>query len=186
LLGNLTLVTGALNASMSHGPWPTKKEALEEHSLLILNRELLKAPAWDEQSIQARGSAITELLLAIWRGPQHFMPQGWKLVEAESWADNAKMPLDDVTAAYTGGSEHLRTMLERLAAEPGRRWRFADLEAELGWPRGRIAGVSGGYAQGRQKQFDGQRPWHLHLTSAGVWEIWMDVERAAAIKPPQE
>lgn len=186
LLGNLTLVTGALNASMSHGAWLTKKEALEEHSLLILNRELVKGPAWNERSIEARGSSITELLLAIWRGPQHFMPQGWKLVEAESWADKAEMRLEDVTAAYAGGSEHLRTMLERLAAEPGRRWRFPDLEAELGWPRGRIAGVSGGYAQGRQKQFGGKRPWHLHLTSAGVWEIWMDVERAAAISPPQE
>jgi len=92
------------------------------------------------------------------------------------------MPLDDVVAAYAAGSPHLRTMLERLAAEPGRRWRFADLEATLGWPRGRIAGISGGYGQGMKKQLGGKRPWHIHLTSAGVWELWMDAERAAAIQ----
>jgi hypothetical protein len=182
LLGNLTLVTGALNASMSNGAWATKKAALEEHSLLLLNRELVKAPAWDEQSIKSRGLDLTEHALAIWRGPQHFMPAGWNLVEAESWAEEADMTLDDVAAAYAAGSSYLRTMLDRLAAEPGRRWRFAELEAELNWPRGRIAGVSGGYAQAMKKQFGGKRPWHLHLTSGGVWELWMDGHRAAAIQ----
>jgi hypothetical protein len=182
LLGNLTLVTGSLNAAMSNGAWTTKRVALDEHSLLLLNRELVKKPEWNEQMIQTRGQNLTEHLLEIWRGPQHFMPDGWKLVEAESWGDDAEMPLEDVAAAYAAGSTHLRAMLERLAAEPGRRWRFAGLETELGWPRGRIAGVSGGYGQGLKKQFGGKRPWHLHLTSEGAWELWMDAERAAAIR----
>jgi len=184
LLGNLTLVTGALNASMSNGAWTTKKLALEQHSLLMLNRGLVKEPVWDEDMIMARGLDLTTLILDIWRGPQHFMPEGWKLVEAESWAEDAAMPLDDVAAAYTAGSTHLRTMLGRLAAEPGRRWQFAELEAALGWPRGRIAGISGGYGQGMKKQFGGKRPWHVHLTNTGVWELWMDADRAAAIQTP--
>jgi hypothetical protein len=181
LLGNLTLVTGPLNASMSNAAWSIKKSALDDHSLLLLNRELVKKQEWDEEAIQARGQDLTEHLLEIWRGPQHFMPDGWKLVEAESWAEDAEMPLDDVAAAYAAASPHLRTMLERLAAEPGRRWRFGELETELGWPRGRIAGISGGYGQGLKKQFNGKRPWHVHLTSTGAWELWVDAERAAAI-----
>jgi hypothetical protein len=92
------------------------------------------------------------------------------------------MPLDDVLAVHQEGSGYLRTMLARLAEEPERRWGFADLEAELGWPRGRIAGISGGYAQGMRKKFGGKRPWHVHLTDAGLWELWMDAERAAAIR----
>jgi hypothetical protein len=184
LLGNLTLVTGALNASMSNGTWAAKKGGLEEHSLLLLNRELIKQATWDESKIEARGLDLTAHILEIWHGPQHYMPDGWKLVEAESWADEAAMPPDDVAAAYAAGSAHLRTMLGRLAAEPGRRWRFGELEAALGWPRGRIAGISGGYGQGMKKQFGGKRPWHVHLTSAGAWELWMDGERAAIIDAP--
>jgi hypothetical protein len=186
LLGNLTLVTGPLNASMSNAPWGSKREALEDHSLLLLNRDLVKQAAWDEASIHARGAALVDALLGIWRGPQHFMPEGWKLVEAESWAEDAEMPLDDVIAVYDAAGAHFRTMLEHLGAEPGRRWRFADLEAELGWPRGRIAGISGGYGQGLKKKLGGKRPWHVHLTSGGVWELWMDDQRAAAIRARQQ
>lgn len=134
--------------------------------------------------IQARGLDLITHILEIWRGPQDYMPEGWKLVEAESWADEADMPIDDVVAAYAAGSQHLRAMLEHLAADPGRRWRFADLEAALGWPRGRIAGISGGYGQGLKKRFGGKRPSHVHLTSAGEWELWMDADRAAAIEAP--
>jgi hypothetical protein len=182
LLGNLTLVTGSLNGSMSNAAWDKKKSALDEHSLLLLNRELVKEPSWDEQSIEARSGNLTAHVLAIWRGPQDFMPEGWKPIEAESWPDEADMPLDDVSGVYADGSGHLRSMLERLAADPGRRWRFEDLEAALGWPRGRIAGISGGYGQGLKKRYGGKRPWHVHLASDGSWELWMDAERATAIQ----
>ena len=36
-LGNLTLTTGRLNASLSNGPWDEKRTALEKHSTLLLN-----------------------------------------------------------------------------------------------------------------------------------------------------
>jgi hypothetical protein len=181
LLGNLTLVTGPLNAAMSNGPWSAKQQGLEEHSLLLLNRELVRTESWDEKQILSRGAALTRLIETIWPGPQHYMPIGWQAVEAESWADEAAMPIGDVVAVYAGASDHLRTMLDRLAAEPGRRWPYGELEAELAWPRGRIAGISGGYGQGMKKRFAGKRPWHVHLTSAGAWEMWMDQERAEAI-----
>jgi hypothetical protein len=70
-LGNLTLVTGKLNSSSSNGPWASKKDALREHSVLRLNWRLLKDdPAeWDEQSIAKRTEELTDLILAIWPGP---------------------------------------------------------------------------------------------------------------------
>jgi hypothetical protein len=182
LLGNLTLVTGPLNAAMSNGPWPVKREGLDEHSVLLLNRELVRLQQWGESEIAARGAALTEAITEIWPGPQHFMPAGWQAVEAESWAEDADMALEDVLAVYAAAGDHLRAMLDRLATEPGRRWAYGDLEQELGWPRGRIAGISGGYGQGMKKRFGGKRPWHIHLTRAGAWEMWMDAERAAAIQ----
>jgi len=43
--GNLTLLTGKLNSKVSNGPWlgrGGKREGLEAHDVLFLNRELLK------------------------------------------------------------------------------------------------------------------------------------------------
>ncbi len=42
-VGNLTLVTGKLNPSMSNGSWPKKRSALRTHSALTLNREIAEA-----------------------------------------------------------------------------------------------------------------------------------------------
>ena len=40
-LGNLTLVNGRLNPTLSNREWSTKQELLEEHTVLHLNKELL-------------------------------------------------------------------------------------------------------------------------------------------------
>lgn len=70
-LGNLTLVTGALNPSASNREWPVKREALKKHSLLLLNRELYEENphAWDEGRIDARSAALAESIVKIWPGP---------------------------------------------------------------------------------------------------------------------
>ena len=72
-MGNLTLVTTPLNASMSNGPWAKKRMALDEHSTLFLNKDLLKhapdTPEWDEDAILARGQRLYEAALKVWPGP---------------------------------------------------------------------------------------------------------------------
>lgn len=68
-IGNLTLLTQPLNSTVSNGPYAGKREALREHSLLVLNREITKAETWDEASILARGKALFETALAIWPVP---------------------------------------------------------------------------------------------------------------------
>lgn len=74
-LGNLTLVTQPLNAHLSNAPWiggdgaPSKRRALGEHSLLLLNRDLAGSEVWDEDRIDARGRALADRILRTWPGP---------------------------------------------------------------------------------------------------------------------
>lgn len=75
-LGNLTLLTSRLNGSVSNGPWrgvdgKGKRSALQEHDVLMLNRELLKAAAddWSDDGVRKRTKQVTELILAIWPAP---------------------------------------------------------------------------------------------------------------------
>ncbi|WP_321924293.1 DUF262 domain-containing protein [Burkholderia sp. BCC1998] len=74
-IGNLTLVSQKLNGSLSNAPWntslgngvKTKREALEEHSKLELNRLLLKTYVdWDETVIAKRAEALFEEACTIW------------------------------------------------------------------------------------------------------------------------
>lgn len=75
-LGNLTLLGKRLNAGVSNGPWKAatgkgKREALEEHDVLLLNRQLLQSAkdAWTDADIRARTKALTEIILKIWPVP---------------------------------------------------------------------------------------------------------------------
>ena len=68
-IGNLTLATQRLNSSMSNGPWESKREELQQHSVLLLNSELLSEPVWNEDTIMARSRRMAGLVAAIWPGP---------------------------------------------------------------------------------------------------------------------
>jgi hypothetical protein len=68
-LGNLTLVNGRLNPSMSNGAWPVKQKALAAHSVLHLNKRLGDAYAdrkWDEATIHERGTALAAIATHSW------------------------------------------------------------------------------------------------------------------------
>ena len=83
-IGNLTLLTGSLNASLSNRPWldrdaavaaPSGPEAgkgkrslIDKYSLLVLNKEIVQEheEAWTEEDITARGQAIVKDIAAIW------------------------------------------------------------------------------------------------------------------------
>lgn len=83
-IGNLTLLTGYLNASLSNRPWldsdaavaaPSGPEAgkgkrslIDKYSLLVLNKEIVQGhqEAWTEEDIIARGQAIAKDIAAIW------------------------------------------------------------------------------------------------------------------------
>ena len=73
-LGNLTLVTRRLNASVSNGPWERKKAALDRHSVLFLNKDILQqgGDSWTIADIEKRSERLAELALQIWPGPERF------------------------------------------------------------------------------------------------------------------
>ena len=67
-IGNFTLVTGKLNASLSNAPWSQKVETLRRHTTLRLNWELLEHPpdTWDEESIRERSIQLAAFATQIW------------------------------------------------------------------------------------------------------------------------
>lgn len=68
--GNLTVLTQALNSSVSNSPWSAKKPALLSVSLLPINQQLQAANTWDEQAIEQRSKELFERVIKIWPGPE--------------------------------------------------------------------------------------------------------------------
>lgn len=68
-IGNLTLTTSRLNASLSNAPWESKRQTLVDHSVLFLNKELVRHETWDEQAIAARSEALADKFAQAWPGP---------------------------------------------------------------------------------------------------------------------
>ncbi len=68
--GNLTILTKPLNSRVSNGPYEIKREEFNSHSLLVLNREIAKEDAWDEERIERRGAKLFEVAKDLWPYPQ--------------------------------------------------------------------------------------------------------------------
>ncbi len=70
-LGNLTLVTQALNSKVSNAAWNVKSVELNRHGVILMNNVL--APyhngAWTDASIEQRTVALIDIILSIWRVP---------------------------------------------------------------------------------------------------------------------
>lgn len=74
-LGNLTLVTQALNSKVSNGPWsgPSGKyEGLRNHSSTYLTREVLELgrSGWTDSLIIERTDRLIDEILEIWKVPE--------------------------------------------------------------------------------------------------------------------
>lgn len=65
-LGNMTLLSSALNSAQSNLPWEHKRQEMANHSLLPINNEVLVLLTWDEATIAARGATLFEKALKIW------------------------------------------------------------------------------------------------------------------------
>lgn len=64
-MGNLTLLTEALNPSVSNGPWAAKREKIGK-SLLAMNREIAGKDIWSEVEIEARASKLAGVANSRW------------------------------------------------------------------------------------------------------------------------
>lgn len=73
-LGNLTLITGSLNPSLSNASWDKKRPELCKYSKLNLNRyfhparvtETDSLSVWDEAAIERRGQSLFETAASVW------------------------------------------------------------------------------------------------------------------------
>ena len=65
-IGNLTLVFSRFNPVLSNKAWSEKREAMEQHSVLQLNRLLVKRDQWDETTIRERSTWLFEQARRIW------------------------------------------------------------------------------------------------------------------------
>ena len=67
-LGNLTLLNGRLNSSISNASWIIKRSAIQESDNLFLNRRLLNESSneWTEDDIQRRGEWMHSVVIEIW------------------------------------------------------------------------------------------------------------------------
>ena len=71
-IGNLTLVTGRLNPSLSNDIFRNKREKLYKNSLLVLNREVCERQTWDTSEIRERGEEMLKLFFKICPSLEHF------------------------------------------------------------------------------------------------------------------
>lgn len=75
-LGNLTLLTKALNSKVSNGPWASKRKALLVHNTIKLTGRLVAQDGdWDEKRIEERTSLLIDTLLKVWPVPDGHMGQ---------------------------------------------------------------------------------------------------------------
>ena len=67
-LGNLTLLNGRLNSSISNASWGVKRSAIQESDNLFLNRRLLEESSneWTEDDITRRGEWMYSIIVDIW------------------------------------------------------------------------------------------------------------------------
>ena len=67
-LGNLTLLNGRLNSSISNGPWSRKREEIQKSDNLFINRRLLSntGDEWAEEDIRRRGEWMADVIIQIW------------------------------------------------------------------------------------------------------------------------
>ena len=92
-LGNLTLLTGPLNSAVSNGAWlgtGGKWSSLEQHDVLLLNREIRKAgtSGWDEVRIDARAADLVDAILQTWPVPEgHEGPVNDRTAAEPSWVE---------------------------------------------------------------------------------------------------
>ena len=77
--GNLAIIPGALNTSISNAPWPVKlagkgnKDGLLKHATgLITLDEYLSLPEWNLETIRERAEKLYKQILSTWSEPWDF------------------------------------------------------------------------------------------------------------------
>jgi hypothetical protein len=65
-LGNLTLVTGTFNRSVSNLGWDVKRVEFENQRSLVINYDIANSVNWDESTIEQRGRLLAAAACRVW------------------------------------------------------------------------------------------------------------------------
>lgn len=114
VIGNLTLMTQALNSTISNGAFSVKMPAIKANTALALNRDLDAFDAWDETTIEERGSALFEVAKQVWLAPNRAELQGMGIMPSTSWASlPTAFPPDGTRCRFTyAGKDHHGVIVE--------------------------------------------------------------------------
>jgi hypothetical protein len=99
-IGNLTLLMGRLNSKISNSAWAgkdAKREALQGHDVLMLNRRLLEQAGdqWSDELIRKRTDRLIDVIIEVWP-----VPEGYKAkTERAERRPARKVELADVLGA---------------------------------------------------------------------------------------
>jgi hypothetical protein len=65
-LGNLTIISSALNSAQGNAGWNDKRMTMKTHSLLPINQSIVEMENWDEETILSRSENLFERARKIW------------------------------------------------------------------------------------------------------------------------
>jgi hypothetical protein len=102
-LGNLTVTTLPLNASLSNSSWSTKRGALNKGSKLLINTEVVEnhPVTFDEDAIDDRTRLLSDRICQIWPGPASSI---WGPSNEPYGADEER-PKDRADCGSQGGTD---------------------------------------------------------------------------------
>ncbi|MCD1144566.1 DUF262 domain-containing HNH endonuclease family protein [Kocuria sp. LUK] len=129
-IGNLTLVTKSLNSSLSNRPWTDaaaiglkeggevgkgKWALLDEFSLLVLNKEILKhIDSWTEDDIKARNTHMAKAICAVWPGPIPMSPTAVATTDASPGKSVDPEVVKEEPSGTTSAAESADDLLRRF------------------------------------------------------------------------
>jgi hypothetical protein len=121
-LGNLVLVTQALNSKVSNGPWSDKRISLAEHSTLLTTKEVVDGSVeeWDESAILDRTERVAKSIVDLWKVPEGH-PGSLGMEEAR---DSNRVTVADLVSA--GFLKPGQTVLSRVQGFRGHEGFIAD------------------------------------------------------------
>lgn len=80
-IGNLSLVTGKLNSSLSNAEWNSKRQHLLAHSALTINRSLPEN--WTTEQIERRTDSLAGAAIRMWPRPARANQHSRRITDAE-------------------------------------------------------------------------------------------------------
>lgn len=171
-LGNLTLVTGKLNATVSNGAWAAKVAHFQQVNDVLLTNDVIQfAPtAWDEALIAARTATLSAAILQVWP-----VPIGHVGLSTQPDGARATGEVDLALLVSEGLIEPGAVLVARPAVLQGATAAVGldgrVFVGEFGYETPSAAGVAVNSAGLYRGGINGWRFWKLAETGKSLWDV---------------